>query len=178
MTVVDVNPFSAAAFSNFWYGTALFDDSRRNGITWDVGAAASLSALTHVTITGRAYAEVWSDRHCPTLDKGTPNGFSGTDPIQVCVDEQKGTVTAAEASRIKTLTGKTGTELFDRENGARFMLSLIGEIALRRDVNFYFIFEGAPFLQAERALFTSTFTGTMPDHDPRVYGHIGLTYKF
>jgi hypothetical protein len=177
MTFVDVNPVAVSAFTNFWYGSSLFDDSRRNGLTWDFGTAVSLTALQHVTITGRAYAEVWSDRHCPGLDQSMPNGFSGTDPIQVCVDEKNGTISAAEASRVRTLIGSTGA-LFDRETSARFMLSLIAEVALRRDLSMYFILEGAPFLQPERALFTSTFSSTMPDNDPRVYGQIGFSYKF
>ena len=80
MMFVDNNPFSAAAFTNLWLGGKLLDDSKRNGVTWDVGGLASLTALTHVTITGRAYFELWSDRHCPAIDMSTDNHFEGIDP--------------------------------------------------------------------------------------------------
>jgi hypothetical protein len=178
MTVVDNEPFSAAAFTNLWWGSKLLDDSKRNGVTWDVGGLVSLTALTHVTITGRAYAEVWSDRHCPALDSSMPNGFEGTDPIKVCTDTKNGTLSPADASRINKLTGKTGAEIFDRETGARFLLSIVGEIAFQQEWNIYFILEGAPFQQSERALFTNLFSGSMPDNDARIYARTGLSYKF
>jgi hypothetical protein len=177
MTVVDNEPFSAAAFTNLWWGSKLLDDSKRNGVTWDAGGLVSLTALTHVTITGRAYLEVWSDRHCPVLDKTTPNGFEGTDPIKVCLDANNHRLTAADETRVKQLVG-SDSALFDRDNGARFLLSVIGEIAFQQDLNAYFILEGAPFQQSERALFTNLFSGSMPDNDYRIYARVGLTYKF
>ncbi|HET7505492.1 MAG TPA: PEGA domain-containing protein, partial [Kofleriaceae bacterium] len=178
-TLVDNQPFSAAAFTNLWWGSKLLDDSKRNGVTWDIGGAVSLSALTHVTITGRAYAELWSDRHCPVKDDSMPNGFDGTDPIDLCVKVHDGKLPAAELNRVRKLLGtQDETELFNRENGARFLLSLIGEIAFQQEWNIYFILEGAPFQQGERALFTNLFSGSMPDNDARVYARTGLTYKF
>jgi hypothetical protein len=158
-------------------------------VTWDVGGAVSLTALTHVTITGRAYAEVWSDRHCPALDSTMPNHFEGTDPIQVCTDflgtQANGftpTADAVERARVRRLIGSDVTgpnsPLFDRENGARFLLSLTGEIAFQQEWNIFFILEGAPFQQSERALFTSMFSASMADNDYRIYARTGLTYKF
>ncbi|MBC7975255.1 MAG: PEGA domain-containing protein [Myxococcales bacterium] len=186
-TLIDKQPFSAAAFSNLWWGSKLLDDSKRNGLTWDVGALVSLSALTHVTITGRGYFQFWSDRHCPTVDGSTPNGFDGTDPIKVCSDfrgtRENGFMPndAADAvrSRVRKLTGiEQDSELFDRENGARFMISIAAEIAFEQHWNIFFILEGAPFEQGERALFSSLFSSPMGDNDYRVYGRAGLTYKF
>lgn len=178
MTVVDNEPFSAAAFTNLWWGSKLLDDSKRNGVTWDIGALASLTALSHVTLTGRAYVQVWSDRHCPVQDSSAPNGFEGTDPIEVCVHAKEGNLSQVEQSRVRKLIGDDNSELFNRENGARFLLSMIGEIAFQQEWNVYFILEGAPFQQGERALFTNIFSGSMPDNDPRIYGRVGLTYKF
>jgi len=180
MTFVDNEPFSAAAFTNIWWGSKLLDDSKRNGVTWDVGGAVSLSALSHVTITGKAYAELWSDRFCPALDSTMPNGFEGTDPIQVCVDAQNNRLSTQQLATIRRTFGKdaVATDLFNRNNGARFLISMSGEIAFDQFWNFYFILEGAPFQQDERGLFTSLFSASMPDNDPRVYGRIGLTYKF
>jgi hypothetical protein len=181
MTVVDNEPFSAAAFTNLWWGSKLLDDSKRNGVTWDVGGLASLTALSHVTITGRAYAQVWSDRHCPALDASMPNGFEGTDPIQVCQQLKDNTISAADRSRVTKLIGTDKADndnAFSRENGARFMLSIAGEIAFDQQWNFYFILEGTPFQTSERALFTNLFSGSMPDNDYRIYARSGLTYKF
>lgn len=72
----------------------------------------------------------------------------------------------------------SSSSLFDRENGGRFLLSIIGEIAFEQEWNVYFILEGAPFQQSERALFTNEFSGSMPTNDYRIYARTGLTYKF
>jgi hypothetical protein len=189
MTFVDNEPFSAAAFTNLWWGSKLLDDSKRNGVTWDAGALVSLTALTHVTITGRGYFEVWSDRHCPAIDGSMANHLEGTDPIKVCQDflgtpsnRFIPTASDSERARVKKLIGTdtvgSSSEIFDRENGARFLLSIVGEIAFQQEWNVYFILEGAPFQQSERALFTSLFSGPMGDNDYRIYVRTGLTYKF
>lgn len=180
MTVVDNEPFSLALLTDLWWGSKLLDDSKRNGVTWDVGGAVSLSALSHVTLTGKAYAELWSDRFCPALDTSMPNGFEGTDPIPVCVAAQNNRLTQPQLAAIHRTFGKdaVATDLFNRNNGARFLISMSGEIAFDQFWNFFFILEGAPFQQQERALFSSLFSASMPDNDPRVYGRIGLTYKF
>jgi hypothetical protein len=178
---VDNNPFSAAAFTNLWWGSKLLDDSKRNGVTWDVGGLASLTALTHVTITGRAYLEVWSDRHCPALDPAMTNGFEGTDPIAVCTQLKDGSISISDRARVQQLIGTTVADdnnAFGRESGARFLLSIVGEIALEQQWNMYFILEGAPFQSGERALFTSLFSAPMAETDYRIYARAGLTYKF
>jgi hypothetical protein len=174
-------PFSAAAFTNLWYGAKLLDDSRRNGVTWEVGGIASLTALSNVTITGRAYLQVWSDRHCPELLSG--NKFEATDAIDVCESYRakiagvSGQISAEDQARAEKLTGLSGTGFFDRENGARLMLSVIAEIAVDQHWNVYGILEGAPF-QDERALFTNLFSGSMFDTDYVLYARFGLSYKF
>lgn len=181
LTMVDKNPFSAAAFTNLWWGSKLLDDSKRNGVSWDVGGLVSLTALSNVTITGRAYAQVWSDRHCPALNGDMPNGFEGTDPIEVCVQIENNSIQEADRVRVRNLFGITGNnnpEVFERESGARFLLSIIGEISLEQHWNAYFILEGTPFQESERVLFTSLFSGSMPETDYRIYGRAGLTYKF
>jgi PEGA domain len=181
LTLVDNEPFSAGAFTNLWWGSKLLDDSKRNGVSWDVGGLVSLTALTHVTITGRAYAQIWSDRHCPALDQSMQNGFEGTDPIEVCSQIKNNRISADDLARVRKLfniTGNNNPEVFERESGARFLLSIIGEIAFEQQWNVFFILEGAPFQQAERALFTNLFSGSMPENDYRIYARAGLTYKF
>lgn len=183
----NAQPFSAGVFSNLWWGSKLFDDSFRNGVTWEAGGLLSLTALSNVTITGRGYFQIWSDRHCPPLDDTMSNGFEGTDPIDTCVGYKARVIdgqdpmnfSAEDAARAEKLTGNTGREFFDRDNGVRFLLSVIAEIAVDDRWNVYGIFEGAPFQgRDERALFTDLFSGTMGNKDFLFYGRFGLTYKF
>jgi len=46
---------------------------------------ASLTALTHVTITGRLYMDFWSDRHCPEEKNNDPTQFDGLWYLYVAV---------------------------------------------------------------------------------------------
>jgi hypothetical protein len=171
MMVADQSPFSAALFSNFWWGSMLLDDSARNGVTFEGGAIASLTALSNVTISGRAYLQLWSDRHCPGLSGST---FESTEPTETCKKYQMATLDTADRARVDKLIGGSP---FERDNGARFMLSVIAEISAYQRWTVYGILEGAPF-QGERALFTSLFSDVMPDQDAVIYARIGLSYKF
>jgi hypothetical protein len=181
MMVADSSPFSAALFANGWWGSKLFDDSQRNGVTFEGGVLASLTALSNVTITGRAYLQLWSDRHCPELLAG--NMFEATDPIETCDDYRgslagdPGAIDPMVKTRAEKLTGTAGDDFFERDNGARFLLSVIAEIAIDQRWNVYGILEGAPF-QDERALFTDLFSGPMFESDYILYARFGLSYKF
>jgi len=175
--LADNQPFSAAAFTQLWWGSTLLDDSSRNGVTWELGAAASLTALSHVTITGRATLQMWSDRHCPALNMVNSNGFETSDPIDTCVAYNSNTLSAEDRMRAEKLTGLSGADFFGRDAGARLLLSIGAEIAVRQRWNIYGILEGAPF-QDERALFTSLFSGPMFDSDYVLYLRLGTTYKF
>ena len=177
MMIADNEPFSAALFTELWWGSKLLDDSARNGVTWDIGAAASLTALSHVTISGRAYLEMWSDRHCPELDSSKMNGFETGDPIKVCVDYNNNALNTEDKARAEALTGNTGADFFGRDAGIRLILSVAAEIAVQQHWNVYGILEGAPF-QEERALFTNMFSGSQFDSDFILYLRLGLSYKF
>jgi hypothetical protein len=190
MMVANQNPFSAALFSNFWFGSSLLDNSQRNGVTFEAGVLASLTALSNVTITGRAYFSFWTDRHCPELNS-SGSGFKPSDaePTDSCegyrlrrVANDPGAAdammfTEQDAEKMEALTGETGREMFGRDQGARFLISVIAEIAIDQRWNLFGQMEGAPF-QDERALFTNLFSGPMPEKDVNLYGRIGLTYKF
>jgi hypothetical protein len=179
MMLADQDPFSAGVFTNIWWGSKLLDDSRRNGFTWDIGAAASLTALSHVTITGRVYANIWSDRHCPEKKASGVGSFDG-EPIDVCRDYDAGSLSMDESQRIQKLTTGDETEVWkytERETGMRLMASVIAEIAIHQRWNFFGILEGAPF-QTERALFTTDFAGTMFETDYNLYLQLGTSYKF
>ena len=183
LMLADADPFSAGVMTELWWGSKLLDDSSRNGLTWDLGLVASLSALSHVTITGKAGLQVWSDRHCPELETPGTDGFSSTAPIEVCKDYKNelatpGTVlSSADKLRAEELTGNTGNDFFGRDAGARLLLSIAAEIAIRQHWSIYGIFEGVPF-GSERALFTRTFSGPMFDTDYMLYLRLGTTYKF
>lgn len=175
MMVADQSPFSAAVFANGWWGSMLLDDSQRNGVTFEAGAIASLTALSNVTISGRAYLQLWSDRHCPELLGG--NTFEAMDPTDTCEGYRANTLSPADKARAEKLIGASGPDFFGRDNGARLLLSVIAEIAVRQRWNVFGILEGAPF-QEERALYTSQFSGVMPESDLILYGRLGVSYKF
>lgn len=177
LMLADKSPFSAGLFTQFWWGSKLLDDSARNGVTWEIGAAASLTALSHVTITGRGYVQLWSDRHCPAADPTAMNGFETKDPIDTCVGYLADSLTPDTKARAEELTGLSGADFFDRDNGARFILSVAAEIAIRQRWNIYGLLEGAPF-QNERALFTGLFSGPMFESDFILYLRLGTSYKF
>lgn len=175
------NPFSVGAFTDLWWGSSLLDDSQRNGVTWNTGVVASLTALTQVTISGRLYANVWSDRHCPEFKNGRFDG----EATDTCVNYQSRAInnqtpndfTEEDRVRVEELTGHEGVEFFDREAGARLMVAIAAEVALYQRWNLIGVLEIAPF-QDERALFTNYFTRTMPDQDPGIYIRLGTSYKF
>jgi hypothetical protein len=185
LQVADKAPFSAAVFGDLWWGSKLFDDSKRNGATFNAGAVASLTAFTHVTVSGRLYLNMWSDRHCPerlTSAQGEAATFDG-DPITVCQEYSNAStgvqpqLTPADIARAEDLTGEEGNGFFSRDGGVRLMMSAIAEIALKQRWNGWFVLEGAPF-QSERALFTDMFTAPMLKTDYVTYARIGATYKF
>jgi hypothetical protein len=188
MMVTNQSPFSAALFGNFWFGSSLLDNSQRNGVTFETGVLASLTALSNVTITGRAYFSFWSDRHCPEV-RGSAGSLTfmpdDAEPTEECEgyrafangEALPGTFTDKDRRKMELLTGETGVDMFGRDNGARFLISVIAEIAVDQRWNVFGQLEGAPF-QDERALFTNLFSGSMPEKDVNLYGRIGLSYKF
>jgi hypothetical protein len=181
--LADNEPFSFGAFTQIYYGSKLLDNSSRNGVTWDVGVIASLTALSHVTISGRLYLDVWSDRHCPvqktTGMTGPTDVFDG-DAIGVCKYFYNHAADANDPTvmRVTKLTGWTQpNDVFNRENGVRLMASIAAEIAVYQNWNVFGLLEGAPF-QPERALFTHEFAKSMFDTDFNLYFKLGLSYKF
>jgi len=168
MTFIDQEPFSFGAFADAGGGSTYFDDSKRNSWFASGGVAASLTGLGAVTITGRAYLQAWSDRHCP--------GEAGEgDPTELCRDYRDGTLGPADRARVDELVGDG--DLFERDNGLRAMISLAVELALSDQWNGWVLLEGAPG-QDERAAYTDLFHGIMFEDDARSYVRAGFTYKF
>jgi hypothetical protein len=186
LMLVNNEPFSAGVFGDLWWGSKLLDDSRRNGVTFNTGVLASLTALSNVTITGKLYLNTWSDRHCPELINGNTE-FDG-EPTDACDGYFRRRIMGAnpnsfsddDAMRMETLTGVDSNrpeDMFSREQGARVMLGVIAEIAVRQRWSIFGVLEGAPF-QEERALFTELFSGPMFSSDFGTYLRLGTTYKF
>jgi hypothetical protein len=168
LTLFDQEPFSLGAFADLGGGSTYFDDSRRNYWFASGGVAASLSGLGAVTITGRAYLDAWSDRHCPgEVNEG--------EPTDVCQDFRDSTLSPDERARVIDLVGSGN--LFDRDSGVRGILSLAVELALSETWSGWLLIEGAP-RQDERAAFTDLFHGAMFEEDARTYARVGFTYKF
>lgn len=179
LMLADNDPFSAGVFGDLWWGSRLIDDSKRNGMTLNAGGVASLTAFTRVTVSGRLFLNMWSDRHCPEHDPammGTNNGFDG-EPIETCEQYATNMLSPTDRERAEELTELSGEEFFGRESGIRVMTSVIAEIALYQRWNGWFILEGAPF-QSERALYTDLFSRPLFNSDFGTYARVGLTYKF
>jgi hypothetical protein len=168
VTMIDQEPFALGAFVDAGGGSTYFDDSKRNYWFLNGGVAASLSALGAVTITGRAYLNAWTDRHCP----GEANEGSPTD---LCRQYRANALDRETKRRVDDLVGEGN--MFDRDNGLRAIISLAVELAMSDRWNLWVLIEGAP-RQEERAAFTDLFHGAMFEEDARTYLRGGLTYKF
>jgi hypothetical protein len=188
MTFVDEYPFSLGAFAHLGFGTNFIDDSQRNSLFTDAGVALSLTGLGAVTVTGRAYLNVYSDRHCPGLNAaGNAYEDSAADAIEICDEyladqigadvDGSGPIAMADKARIDTQLFSEEGDIFDREVGVRFLTSLVIEVAIKQRWNIWLLFEGAPG-QSERAAYTDFFASPLPEEDIITYIQLGGTFKF
>ena len=165
LTLAEKRPFSAGVFVLTGGGSNLVDDSGRNSFFFDTGLLASLTAPGNITVTGRAYINFWSDRHCDVA--------SGDGQLDVCRD-----MTVLDEGRLGELGFDNRADLEQRESGFRAMASIVAELAFRQRWTLWFMLEGAPF-QAERAAYVNQFSGLIPfDDDILTYVQGGVTYKF
>lgn len=169
LNLYDKKPLSAGVFTNIGGGGALVDDSQRNSFNMDIGGVVSLTAFGMVTVTGRAYLNIWSDRHCPAEEMSP-----GADAAGVCPGE--GDLTAEQMTRLAELDIDR-TDLLKRESGVRALLSGAVEVAGWQNWSVWALFEIAPF-QNERAAYTHLFNGAMLTEDIGSYLTLGGTYKF
>jgi hypothetical protein len=168
VTLIDAEPFALGGFADAGGGSTYFDDSKRNYWFASGGVAASLIGLGAVTITGRAYLNAWSDRHCP--------GEAGEgDPTDLCRGYRDDTLDAEERLRVDRLVG--ADDIFGRDSGVRALISLVVELAMSERWSGWFMIEGAP-RQDERAAYTDLFHSTMFEEDARSYLRAGFVYKF
>ncbi len=188
LNLADKEPFSVAVFGQIGGGSNFFDDSGRNSFLFDLGMAGSLTGFGSVTVTGRAYLNFWSDRHCPGVeDSGGSKVFKGgskTSPTETCDELLKTAndstymsdkLSADDITRINSMIGEGNA--FKRDSGVRAMVSVAVEIAWRQRWNLWGMVEGAPF-QGERAAYTDFFNPALIDQDIGTYLRMGVTYKF
>jgi hypothetical protein len=168
-------PFSFAFFGTIGGGGG-FDG--RNQFTLQAGALNTITfggQSTTVTITGRVYLDIWSDRLCG-LDKDG-KVLTGANDICKIGDNPTGPNAMYYTERLDSFGLKPG-DVLNRDNGVRLYLSLAAEVAFSRQMSFFLIFEGPPF-QHERAGHSQLFNGALlSDTDPIYNGKIGLTLKF
>tara|TARA_R110002073_G_scaffold142117_6_gene293875 strand:+ start:29271 stop:31466 length:2196 start_codon:yes stop_codon:yes gene_type:complete len=172
LTLYDKTPFSFGAFAIAGGGTDLFGNSERNTAFADLGAQASLTGLGAVTVTGKAYIDLFTDRHCPEFKNGEFS--SESDPIAVCRAYADGTLGQAARDRVDSAVG--AGNIFDRETGARVMLSLTVEVAVRQHWNLWGTYDGT--FNSERGAYMDDFHRLMLVNDAQQYFHLGATYKF
>lgn len=173
LTFVESNPFSFGAFGLVGFGGELIGNTGRNTAFADMGVQGSLTGLGAVTVTGKAFMNLWSDRHCPGRTGTTFDGDS--EPVDTCLQYNNGTIDSAAKQRIDRAIGEDN--LFDRDNGARFMLALGIEIALKQRWNIWMQFETG-FFETERLAFTDDLYSPMFEEDGLRYFRTGATYKF
>jgi len=178
---IDASPFSLGVFGNAGYGTR-FDRSRRDSFFLDAGGMVSMTAVGRITITGRLYLQMWTDRFCPSLDAS--NNFEArSDPSDTCKAYRDDTIDMTKKARIEELLDDDGTgdlndrKIFNRNSGVRPFISLIVEYAVDRHWNVWGMLEGTP-VQDERAAYTDAFNSILFENDNGVYLRFGGTYKF
>jgi hypothetical protein len=164
--LLQITPFALAAFASVGGGGGSY--SGRGEFTLQGGAIGTMQMTNILSISAKGWFDFWSDRLCKDPAAGSAVSDNGPDICQ-------GIGTPAEKQRALDLTGGN---IYSRDAGLRFYLSLVVEAALTENVSFYVIFEGAPF-QNERAGHTSVFTPSLlSDSDPIYNGRVGLTFKF
>ena len=172
-TLFESGPFAFGSFIDTGGGSTYFDDSKRDYFFFDGGLMASLSGLGAATLTGRAYVDLFTDRHCPRVTRGE---FEESTPTDLCKAYLLETMGPEKRRRVDQLVDGEG-EIFNRDEGARIMLSIAMEVALDRDWSLWGLLEWAP-RQEERAVFTDVFHSSMLEKDWRSYLTVGFTRKF
>jgi len=178
LQLVDASPLTIGVFSNVGTGNR-FNRSYRNSYFMDAGALISLTAVGRVTITGRAYLSIWTDRFCPPLNDAETDFKEKSKPTDLCVDYLAGTLDPVDKERVDELLDDSGTQgkIFDRHSGLRPMISLVVEFAMDKQWNIWGMLDGTP-TQQERPAYTDAFNGILFENDNGVYVRGGMTYKF
>ncbi len=145
-------PFSLAAVGELGAGGG---PGERNTFFFKAGVSGTLRFKEIVSVTASVYGDFYSDRICPSSDAGEDEPEACTFPPEdLSFGEMRG-----------------------RFFGARLFLAAAVEVAFSPVVNFFAQIEGTPF-QSERLSLTDAFASYMLATDPRVYGRLGVAFKF
>lgn len=146
----------------------------------NLGVSFSFWFKRLVTVTGRAYANIYVDDVC----SADP---ADDDPDSVCAVKQSPTADELDQIRQKVVDGRLPSDVLTKDfrdslrgtfSGVRFLLAAILEVPIHRNVNLFAIFEGAPGQGNARWALRDLFSSVMPEDDPALYGRIGATFKF
>ncbi len=178
-------PFSTGVFTAIGGGPG-YDG--RNTFEWDIGLIASLSFRNLVTVTVRMWGKIYRDQFCRSSPANSSEGE--TEPHWCSEMDVDSDTTLAD--RTAWVNANVPSRWVDRLNegpnahrrgfvGARFMMSLILEVAISRNVSIHAELRGAPGMN-QRAMwhdfFNTPMLSTSNGGDPRIYGGAGLTFKF
>ncbi|MCC6996247.1 MAG: PEGA domain-containing protein [Deltaproteobacteria bacterium] len=166
LRLLDKMPFAFAAFGEFGGG-----DGRngRNTFYLNAGGVGSLTFQDKVTVSARAYANIYSDRLCPETEVVDDDEARGCHLVGD---------TPEKLAELEDLKDAVGDDKFrTRDGGVRFMVSMILEVAFSQKRSFFLIFEGPPF-QSQRAAFKKSFNKGMFEDDLETYVRAGITLKF
>ncbi len=143
----------------------------RTDFIFEAGIPLTLLFGDLVRFTAHPYLQVYSDRNCPTAQEAMDSAV---------LKSEQGTCEADPTTGVGTWQGHMVTfgqkDPRQRFTGARLMLQAVLEIAVAENANIFLIFEGDPV--GERQSLTSKFASVFPDHDPQIYGRLGVTFKF
>jgi hypothetical protein len=170
---VRADPFALAVFGQVSGGGGA---SGRSEFGLQAGAVGSITFNNLVTVSARAYMDLWNDRLCQKPKAGMTFSEDGPD---VCT----GSAPSTDLMQARELVGadansSSNPHITDRDTGARFMLSLVVEAGIAQNFNVFGIFEGAIFQDA-RAAHDQLFNDQLFLGDDPIYNfRLGLTFKF
>ncbi len=169
MRLVNASPFAIAAFVTGGGGGGAAVATR---FTFQAGALASVTFNNLVTISGRAYLDMWSDRLCKEARcTSKSNPTNGPDVCQGMTQ-----ASLADITKAQELHGEM--DLTTRDTGARVSSRFVVEPASRRTST------SSPSSRARRsrtsrASHSSLFTRPLlSEDDPIDNGRAGVTFKF
>lgn len=189
LQVVKFNPLSVGVQMFIGGGGG---PNKRDTFTFEAGVPVTLSFGSLVKFTARPYIQFYSDRNCASTqqikddDKKTGQMKDGTvvsgsgdlyrSENKVCKvhDSQDAYLQSAVSGSFDDIRFRGDPrQRFER---VRMMLQATLELTLSPFFNVFAMIEGDPV--GERLSYTKEFSSIMPARDYRIYGRLGVTFKF
>ena len=169
----------------------------RNSFLFETGPLLTF-AYGRVLFTVHPYLQVYSDRHCPSVerlqdtylnDSATyANWVAGEGRIGArCAGAPDNNMPMGYPNAVldgvngaydprNPLYQNAGTGVLERNVGARLMIRATLEVPILTWLNLWFLFEASP--TGQRQGFTQKFSGFFPNADMPLYGAAGVTFKY